>query len=122
MEHIWANHPKRHEDEFSHPADFAEYRNRIGGLLLLPKRFNQSYGDRTYARKRRQYLKQNLLAQSLHEDAYEHDPGFKQFIDRSGLPIQPHELFNKTDLDARQELYQLLAEQNLESESTVGRG
>ena len=111
VEHIWANHPKRHEDEFSHPADFAEYRNRIGGLLLLPKRFNQSYGDRTYARKRRQYLKQNLLAQSLHEDAYEHDPGFKQFIDRSGLPIQPHELFNKTDLDARQELYQLLAEQ-----------
>ena len=111
VEHVWANHPKRHEDEFSHPADFAEYRNRIGGLLLLPKSFNQSYGDLTYARKRKHYLGQNLLARSLHEDAYERDPGFKQFITRSGLPIRPHEQFRKADLDARQKLYQRLAEQ-----------
>ena len=111
VEHIWANHPKRHDDEFSHPADFAEYRNRIGGLLLLQKGFNQSYGDMTYAKKRKHYLKQNLLAQSLHEDAYERDPGFKNFIGRSGLPFQPHELFKKADLDARQGLYQRLVEQ-----------
>lgn len=111
VEHIWANHPKRHEDEFSHPADFAEYRNRIGGLLLLQRSFNQSYGDRTYARKRKHYLKQNLLAQSLHEDAYELDPGFKHFIETSGLPFQPHEQFKMADLDVRQRLYQLLAEQ-----------
>ena len=45
VEHIWADHPERHADEFSHPADFAEHRNRIGGLLLLPKSFNASYGD-----------------------------------------------------------------------------
>ena len=45
VEHIWADHPERHTDEFAHPADFAEYRNRIGGLLLLPKSFNASYGD-----------------------------------------------------------------------------
>ncbi len=25
---------ERHSDEFPHPADFNEYRNRIGGLLL----------------------------------------------------------------------------------------
>ncbi len=111
VEHIWANHPERHRDEFSHPVDFAEYRNRIGGLLLLPKSFNQAFGDMTYNRKRKHYLKQNLLAQSLHEDAYERDPGFKKFIDRSGLPFQPHEQFKKADLDARQKLYQLLAEQ-----------
>ncbi|MGI8815666.1 MAG: hypothetical protein ACR2G2_10455 [Pseudonocardia sp.] len=40
VEHIWANHAERHTDEFAHAADFAEYRNRIGGLLLLPKSFN----------------------------------------------------------------------------------
>ncbi len=110
VEHIWANHPKRHDDEFSHPADFAEYRNRIGGLLLLQKSFNQSYGDMTYGRKRKHYIKQNLLAQSLHEDAYDRDPGFKQFIDGSGLPFQPHEQFKKADLDARQVLYLRIAE------------
>ena len=55
VEHIWANHPERHEDEFAHPNDFTEYRNRIGGLLLLPKSFNASYGDKTYADKREHY-------------------------------------------------------------------
>jgi hypothetical protein len=35
VEHIWANHPEHHKDKFEHAADFQEYRNRIGGLLLL---------------------------------------------------------------------------------------
>ena len=35
IEHIWADHPERHEDDFVHPADFAAYRNRVGGLVLL---------------------------------------------------------------------------------------
>jgi len=110
VEHVWADHPERHTDEFSHPTDFAEYRNRIGDLLLLPKSFNASYGDLPYKQKRKHYLKQNLLAQSLHEDAYERDPGFLRFIEQSGLPFTPHEEFKKAALDARQNLYQQLAE------------
>ena len=51
VEHIWADHPERHKDEFPHDADFEEHRNRIGGLLLLPKAFNASYGDLTYGRR-----------------------------------------------------------------------
>ena len=89
----------------------AEYRNRIGGLLLLPKSFNASYGDMPYADKRKHYLKQNLLAQSLHEDAYERDPGFTEFVQKSGLPFKPHPEFRKVDLDERQDLYRHLAEQ-----------
>lgn len=27
IEHIWADHPERHEDEFSHPSEFAEYQD-----------------------------------------------------------------------------------------------
>lgn len=27
VEHIWADKPERHTDEFPHPADFAKYRN-----------------------------------------------------------------------------------------------
>jgi len=111
VEHIWANHPKRHEEEFGHPTDFAEYRNRIGGLLLLPKSFNASYGDKPYADKQKHYLKQNLLAQSLHEDAYENDPGFRRFTEESGFNFRPHNEFRKADLDARQELYRQLAGQ-----------
>lgn len=111
VEHIWANHPERHEDEFSHPTDFDEYRNRIGGLLLLPKSFNASYGDKPYADKRKHYLKHNLLAQSLHEDAYENDPGFRRFREESGLVFQSHAEFKKADMDARMDLYRALAEQ-----------
>ena len=110
VEHIWANHPERHEDEFAHPNDFTEYRNRIGGLLLLPKSFNASYGDKPYAEKREHYYGQNLLAQSLHEKAYDHNPGFHRFLDDSGLPFVAHTELKKNDLDARQMLYVQLAE------------
>ncbi len=110
VEHIWANHPERHSDEFAHPADFSEYRNRIGGLLLLPKPFNASYGDKPYSTKVSHYHGQNLLAQSLHENTYKHNPGFLKFLRDSGLPFRPHSEFKKSDLDARQELYRQLAE------------
>ena len=110
IEHIWADHPERHDKEFEHPQDFAEYRNRIGGLLLLPKSFNAAFGDLPYADKRKHYLKQNLLAQSLHEDAYKRDPGFIRFVSTRHLPFRSHSEFRKVDLDERQELYRQLAE------------
>jgi hypothetical protein len=110
IEHIWADHPERHADEFTHPSEFSEYRNRIGGLLLLPKSFNASYGDLPYAEKRKHYLGQNLLARSLHEQAYDHNPGFRRFIEESGLAFGTHAEFRRADLDVRQELYQALAE------------
>lgn len=111
IEHIWANHPERHKDEFKHSNDFKEYRNRIGGLLLLPKSFNASYGDLSYKEKREYYNSQNLLARSLHEKTYEHNPGFKRFLGESGLQFKSHLEFKKADLDARQELYRHLAEE-----------
>jgi hypothetical protein len=111
VEHIWANHYGRHKEEFDHPADFAEYRNRFGGLLLLPKSFNASFGDKPYSHKREKYFGQNLLAQSLSEKAYSDDPGFKSFVQRSGLPFRAHEDFRKADVELRHELYRQIAEQ-----------
>lgn len=111
IEHVWANHPEWHRDEFAHPTDFEEYRNRIGGLLLLPKSFNASYGDLPYEDKREYYYGQNLLAGSLHDRAYDHNPGFKNFLEKTGLPFRPHVTFTRVDLDARQELCRLMAEE-----------
>ena len=79
--------PSGTRDEFSHPSEFQEYRNRIGGLLLLPKSFNASYGDLPYAEKREHYLGQNLLARSLHEQAYDHNPGFRALHQRDRPPV-----------------------------------
>ncbi len=78
--------------------------------MLLPKSFNASYGDLEYAPKRELYLGQNLLAQCLHEQAYEHNPGFRRFIEETGLPFRAHSEFKKADLDVRQDLYRRLAE------------
>lgn len=110
VEHIWADHPERHTGEFSHPADFTEHRNRIGGLLLLPKTFNASYGDLTYEEKLPHYNTQNLLARSLHPQCYEHNPGFLKFVQGSGLPFRACQKFNKAELEERGILYRMLAE------------
>mgnify|MGYP000849207662 FL=1 len=110
VEHIWANVFSRHTDEFSHSADFAEYRNRIGGLLILPKQFNSSYGALAYEDKLEHYNTQNLLARSLHPLCYEHNPGFLSFVRRSELPFRPHEHFKKADIEERGELYRMIAE------------
>jgi uncharacterized protein with ParB-like and HNH nuclease domain len=122
VEHIWADHPERHTDEFSHAADFAEYRNRIGGLLLLPKKFNASYGDLTYQEKLPHYLSQNLLARSLHEQCYQRNPGFLQFMQKSGLPFHAHTAFKKADIEARSELYRMLAEKIWNPQALIDGG
>ena len=111
IEHIWANHFDLHKDEFEHEADFTEHRNRVGGLLLLPKQINASLGDMIYEEKYEHYVKQhNLLAASLHEKTYEREPGFLKFIKDSGLKFQAHREFKIRDLELRQELYLNLAE------------
>lgn len=110
VEHIWANHYDQHVDEFRQSQDFAEYRNHIGDLLLLPKKFNASYGDLTYTKKLPQYNSQNLLARSLNPQCYEHNPGFLKFVQQSGLPFKAHPQFKKADIDDRGNLYCRIAE------------
>jgi Protein of unknown function (DUF1524) len=100
---------QRHTEEFPDPNDFTEYRNRIGGLLLLPKSFNASYGDLPYEEKLPHYNSHNLLARSLHPLCYEHNPGFLAFIQRTGLPFKPYSHFKKAQLEERSLLYQQLA-------------
>lgn len=110
IEHVWANHPERHQDEFAHPSDFSAARNRIGGLLLLPKSFNASYGDLPYGEKLPHYFGQNLLARSLHPKCYENNPGFLRFVEQTGLPFKPMANFRSAELEQRSQLYLKLAE------------
>ena len=72
--------------------------------------FNASYGDLTYADKLPHYNTQNLLARSLHPQCYDHNPGFLRFREQSGLPFAALPEFNKTDLEARSQLYRQIAE------------
>lgn len=110
IEHIWAFRPERHRDEFPHAADFSRNRNRIGGLLLLPRKFNASYGTLSYVEKLEHYNSQNLLARSLHPQTYKRNPGFLRFVKESGLPFRAHDQFMRADADLRSDLYRRLAE------------
>lgn len=111
VEHIWADKYERHEDEFSNPHDFANQRNKFGGLLLLPKSFNASFGDKTYECKLKHYYGQNVLAKSLHPRAYEKNPSFVRFKEKMRLPFKYHLEFKKSDMEARQQLYKQICEQ-----------
>lgn len=110
IEHLWADKFERHTEEFDHPADFDEYRNHVGGLVLLPRGFNQSLGDKTYEDKLAHYNAQNVLVRSLNPACYENNPSFSAFLGRSALPFKSHAVFKKSDLDERQGLYREIAE------------
>lgn len=105
IEHVWANHFDRHLDEFSNEQEFVSARNTIGDLLVLDKSFNASYGDDTYEVKVQHYLEHNALAQSLNIKKYENNPGFLDFIARSGLPFKAYAEFKKNAIAERTELY-----------------
>ena len=105
IEHIWSDHFDRHRDEFASEQDFAIARNSIGDLLVLPKSFNASYGDLSYAEKRPQYFSQNILAQTLCPEKYTNNPGFIDFMNRSGLSFKSYDLFTKESIQERAELY-----------------
>ena len=111
VEHIWADKYERDGGEFDNPYDFTDQRHRFGGLLLLPKSFNASFGDDEYEDKVPHYFGQNLLAASLYSRAYKKNPSFVRFIERTGLPFAPHpERFRQSDMEERQELYRQICE------------
>lgn len=112
IEHIWCDHIELHADECNSSAEFSAARNSIGDLLVLPKSFNASYGDDKYSDKLVHYIEQNILAQSLHSNKYENNPGFIGFIERSGLKFEPYADFKKEQIQKRGDLYKSILEWN----------
>ena len=112
IEHIWADKYERHAHEFDTEDAFHQYRNRFGGLLLIPRGFNQSFGDMPYEQKVNKYIEQNLLTKTLHPQCYVNNPSFLAYKERSRLPFRAYpETFRKKDLDERQELYRQICEE-----------
>jgi uncharacterized protein with ParB-like and HNH nuclease domain len=110
IEHIWSNHAEQHPELPSEQA-FADQRNKFGGLLLLPKDFNASYGDKPYAEKLEHYFGQNMLARSLHPRCYENNPTFLRLREECRLPFAPiSDEFTVASFAQRQELYWKLCE------------
>ena len=111
IEHIWADSFEDHRTDFDQRDEFDRSRNLIGGLLLIPRGTNQSLGAMSYDEKRRHYAKENLLATSLCEIAYQNNPNFTNMCKQLNLDFRPHSVFHKEDLLIRQQLYRNIAEQ-----------
>jgi hypothetical protein len=111
IEHVIPDQHEPYLEMFPAEQDFQEYRNRLGGLLLLPRSFNRSYGDLPYRDKREHYLQQNVMAQTFHEKAYERNPGLRRLIENWRIPFAPYEDLKKIDLEERQSVIMRLAEE-----------
>ncbi len=108
IEHIWADDFERYESDFASRDEFQKARDNIAGLLLLPADVNRSFQDEGFEKKAPHYAKQNLYAASLTESAYQHQPQFKAFRDRDGLPFRPYSSFGKAEQSERRELIHAL--------------
>jgi hypothetical protein len=98
------------------PSRAIDGKGRTIQELLAGHKYSIDYYQREYKWQQKQVAElidvgQNLLARGLHEAAYDHNPGFRHFVDSSGLAFRPHAEFKKADLDSRQKLYGKLAEQ-----------
>jgi hypothetical protein len=85
-------------------------RNRLGGLILLPSGTNQSFNSKPYSEKLPHYIRENLLAQSLCESAYQNNPNFLNMKQEFEFEFEPHPEFEQEDIQERQSLYQQICE------------
>ncbi|MEL6896801.1 MAG: HNH endonuclease family protein, partial [Planctomycetota bacterium] len=110
IEHILPDDFSSVADDFDNEADFNEWHNHIGSLLLLPADVNRSLQDKPYEKKVAHYGKQNFYAASLNGDTYEHQPQFRQFRESHELPFEQLLQFTKADQKKRQDLLAKLVE------------
>lgn len=104
IEHIIPNKFSEYDD-FVDEREFEAERNKLGNLILLPKDFNQSFGDMMFEKKVDKYFGQNVLAKTLSEEFYENNPSFRQFNEQKNLPFKYYKRFSKNEIMERQELY-----------------
>jgi hypothetical protein len=104
IEHLWCDDYNQFKEEFDQSVEWVKYRNSIGALVLLPEGTNQSHNKDSYEKKLKHYLKENLLAQSLHPECYNKNPNFVKFFKKLNLPFKAHENFKKQDIIERKHL------------------
>lgn len=114
IEHIWPNRYGDYEDLFETPAEFADYRNRLGSLLLIPHSFNTSYNAMSVEAKLPMYGRSDhhLLVASMAKATYERNPSLRNWTNLTGLEFKPYEgqPFTKQSSAERTDLYRSLAQ------------
>lgn len=106
IEHILA-HDENHVNAglFSDEEEFIVQRNRLGALVLLKGKDNQSSGNELYAEKLKTYVGNGtLFAQTLLKDFAHHNKGFSNFCEKYYLDFKTYEQFDGIAIEERQKL------------------
>ncbi len=105
VEHLWPDNHEAMSEEFASEDEFYQWRNHIGGLVLLPKSKNASLNAKPYEEKRPHYQDENLLAASLTELPYSHAPRFTRFRQDYNYEFKAFATFGREQHTARRALY-----------------
>ncbi len=104
IEHIITNDPKNIL-LFNDEEDFNVQRNRLGGLLLLKGRVNQSSGMELYSKKLKTYnVTGTYYARTLLPDMYNKKVAFVRYIEKENLNFKPYKVFGKPEIEERHSL------------------
>ena len=104
IEHIWAADFAQHAGNFASAQEFADMRDSVPALLLLPADVNRSLQDQPYSYKLQKYASHHLYTASLSPSAYLNQPQFDAFRTRHTLDFKPFENFSKDAWAERQRL------------------
>jgi uncharacterized protein with ParB-like and HNH nuclease domain len=110
IEHIWADSFDAVKTVFANEAEFADWRNQVASLLLVPADVNRSLQDKPFTEKKAHYARQNFWAASLDASTYQHQPKFTNFATDNILPFKPFENFTKAEQSERRVLLNKMVE------------
>lgn len=83
---------------------FLQERNRLGGVLLLKGRDNESSGNETFEQKLKTYANTLLWNETLRADTYKSKLDFRNFVEASGLGFRALDRFSPDELEERHKL------------------
>ncbi|WP_417371854.1 DUF262 domain-containing protein [Gelidibacter japonicus] len=103
IEHILSENEENYS-LFEDEEVFERERNRLGGLLLLKGRDNQSSNNEKYAKKLKSYSNTLYWNETLREDAYKSKLDFTDMMKKYNLNFRPMNTFGPEELEERHKL------------------
>ncbi len=109
VEHIISNNEENYA-LFENEEEFNVQRNRLGSLVLLKGKDNQSSGNELYSEKLKTYnVTGTYYARTLLDDMYHKKVHFLKFIADQKLNFKPYSNFGKEEVEERHQLlYELV--------------
>ncbi len=104
VEHILARRPENLALFGGDEDRFLQERNRLGGVLLLKGRDNESSGNEQFEKKLKTYANTLLWNETLRADTYKSKVDFRRFVQSSGLGFRAMERFGPDELEERHKL------------------